>query len=291
MLLAHSCHNLGFWLVHHKFYEDARRLYDEAMPIFEGLVAEFPGVPYYQQELGIHYTNCGSHFFERNAHEGLSWGDKATRVLARGLAADPRNPPMREWMGKAHLLRSASLARLDRWDEALRALERAVAVAPSLANDPQVKLNRWLVPRRAYLQLGPAHHLARAGKHVEAARTANVVVEGRLLGAINAFAGANVLTGIGAVAVARELAEREGPVATNLFNAACVFALCAAAAEKEISLLADNYAARAMIFLGRARDEGYFAGPEQIKQLDTDSDLKSLRRRKDFQELRSALGK
>ncbi len=233
-LLANSCHNLGFWLIGRKHYEEAARLYDEATAIFESLAAEFPGVPHYKQELGMHYTNRGSHVFTRNPYQGLSWADKAVRVLAEGLAADPRNPVMREWLGNAHKLRSSCLSLLDRWDEAVRAMDWAVAVNPALGKNAQMKLDRWLLTRRAYIPLGPAHKQAEAGKHVAAARMTNIVVEGRLLGSMHAFAGTHVLTRINALAVARDLADREGPLPTNLFNAACVFAAAPGPHRKRI---------------------------------------------------------
>jgi tetratricopeptide (TPR) repeat protein len=289
-LLAHNCHNLAAGFIAAKRSQEADRLQQEATALFEGLAAEFPNVPQNKQELGTHYVSRGSHLFERNPEAGLALAEKAVRVLGEGAAADPRNPEMRLWLGKAHLLRMSTLGLLGRWEEGLGAGERALVVEPSLAKDGTVARGLFFTRWQVRQILLPALRLARAGKHVEAARTANHLVERRMLGALHAFAAGNVLPGLAALAAARTLAQREGPVGSTLFDAACVFALCAEAAGKENSLLGETYAARAVELLARARDKGYFAGAQQQKQLDSDKDLEPLRQREDFHKLRAAVG-
>src|SRR5204862_358195 len=108
-------------------------------------------------------------------------------------------------------------------------------------------------------------------------------VETRLFGSLHALAGRDLLGGLSALAVARSVAGREGPIGETYYNAACVFARCTRAAGTGNRELAEAYAARAVQLLGRARDEGFFGPADKRKLLDTDTDMKPLRGRKDFQ--------
>lgn len=87
------------------------------------------------------------------------------------------------------------------------------------------------------------------------------------------------------------LAESKGVSSAAVFNTACVFALASDEAgispeEKE------KRAARAVGFLRRIKDEGYFRSPKKLGELRKDPDLPSIRNRSDFVEvLRSAEAK
>jgi hypothetical protein len=91
---------------------------------------------------------------------------------------------------------------------------------------------------------------ARLGNHAQAAGEANALLEDRTISV-----------------------ER-------LYDAACVFALSAAAARDE-GKLAGSYAARAVALLRLAMEKGY----KDVEHLRSDPDLASLRSRKDFQQL------
>jgi serine/threonine protein kinase/tetratricopeptide (TPR) repeat protein len=288
-VLAHNCHNLAALLVARNRYTEAYALHQEATALLERLVEEFPAIPAYRQDLGMHYITRGKHFSGRDPEGALSWADRAMRVLSEARAIDPRNPTIHEWLGKAYLLRLRSLHNLGRHDEAVRTGERAQALDARLAKEPLLAGGLYTVRWTARQQLVPALWQASLGRHAQAARAANTLVETRLFGSLHAFAGRDVLSGLAALAVARSVAGRDGPVGETYFNAACVFARCARAAGKGAPELAEAYAARAVQMLTRARDEGFFATPANRKLLETDSDMKPLRGRKDFQELASAV--
>jgi tetratricopeptide (TPR) repeat protein len=281
--LAQACHNQAFWLIEQNQRQEAAALFQEAGTLLESLVAEFPAIGEYKVELGIHYTARASRFFMRDFQGALALADRAVQLTSEGFAAEPWPPRNRRALVEALLLRAKGLASLDRFDEAVRTLDRATALEPGVEQEYAVfsLAARW----GAKQQMVPALGKASARKHAEAAQAANALVEKRLLGAAAAFSANNPLTGINALVVARDFAQREGPVGDTFYNAACVFARCAKVAEKDAPELVAVYADRAMALLARARDEAYFAGAEGRKLLTTDHDLDPLRQRQDFQKL------
>ena len=86
-------------------------------------------------------------------------------------------------------------------------------------------------------------------------------------------------------------AQASGP-AERLYQAARVYALASAAAQKDEQAspadrakLAEQYAARAVELLVRAERAGYFATPARLADLKTDPDLATLRTRQAFNSL------
>jgi hypothetical protein len=78
---------------------------------------------------------------------------------------------------------------------------------------------------------------------------------------------------------------------------AWVYALCSASVLKEgnrprseRTALAEQYAARAVGLLGRARQAGYFKVPANLAKLKADTDLDPLRLREDFKKILAELG-
>ncbi len=284
-LLAHSCHNLVNQSLLSERPQEASRLLQEATSLLAGLVAEFPRVPWFKVELGMHYVSRGSLCLNHDDASALNWADQAVQVLTQGNREAPGNPLVRHELAKAHLLRTISLLQLHRYDESQRASQRILPLDPTLLKDLGLTFRLQLLSLAIQQQLVPELALARNGKVVEAAAGANRLVETRLLGSLRAFAATNVLTGLGTVAVARELAGREGAVGVTLYNAACVLTRCSRNTARSDPNLAEAYAARAVLLLTRARDEGYFASPSEWKLLQSDDDLTILQRRKDFQDL------
>jgi hypothetical protein len=77
-----------------------------------------------------------------------------------------------------------------------------------------------------------------------------------------------------------------------LYNAACVFCWCSAAARRDRELLssdreqlAGRYLDRAMELLREVKTTGYFKLAHPVHVLKTDKDLDPLRQRDDFQKL------
>jgi hypothetical protein len=255
----------------------------------EGLVVDFPRSSEFKTNLGAHYVSRGSSNIEKDLESALHWGDKAVQLLTQASKDEPQNPRLRLELAKAHALRTSTLYQLNRYDEAQRASQRALALDSALTKDPSVAMRLTWLPFAVRQQLVPALTLARNGKVVEAAEASNRIVESRLLGSLRAFAATNVLTGVGTLAVARELAGREGAVGETHYNAACVMARCARQVEKRDPAMAEAYSTRAVTLLARARDEGFFATLSGRKLLETDDDFILLRKRKDFQQLLAAV--
>jgi tetratricopeptide (TPR) repeat protein len=77
----------------------------------------------------------------------------------------------------------------------------------------------------------------------------------------------------------------------NLYNEACIFALAAAAAAKDVArdpagrtALAEKYAEHAMNSLAESRRAGYFLDPLNVDLIRSDPDVHLLRTRADFQD-------
>jgi serine/threonine protein kinase len=86
--------------------------------------------------------------------------------------------------------------------------------------------------------------------------------------------------------LAAYLADYDGVSDAAVYNAACVFSVAsldhqATAAER------DSRATRAVTYLSRITERGYFRGKKQSDELQRDHDLDPLRSRSDFQSLRS----
>jgi tetratricopeptide (TPR) repeat protein len=87
------------------------------------------------------------------------------------------------------------------------------------------------------------------------------------------------------------LESRKDLAGPHAYNLACVAAVASAAARPD-ARLAEEYARRAMVLLGRAEAGGYFRQPGALKHArNTDTDLDPLRQRSDFRELMDRLEK
>jgi serine/threonine-protein kinase len=90
------------------------------------------------------------------------------------------------------------------------------------------------------------------------------------------------------VADAVALAEAKGAKDIAVYDAARVCALASVSVKKDAKL-ADQYAARAVELLAKARAAGYFKDATDVENMKKDSDLASLRSRDDFQKLLAQL--
>ncbi len=90
-----------------------------------------------------------------------------------------------------------------------------------------------------------------------------------------------------AAATAAKLADLDAKNATNVYNAACGHALCAAAVPEDPTR--EQYAARAVALLGKAREAGFFKDKKNVAHLKQDRDLYALRQRDDFKNLLAEL--
>ncbi len=86
----------------------------------------------------------------------------------------------------------------------------------------------------------------------------------------------------GAFADAEAIASSAACGPLDMYNMACVASLSAGSAG-ESGGRADAYASKAVEWLGRAARRGFFRDPVMLDALDRDSDLDTLRSRRDFQ--------
>ena len=102
-----------------------------------------------------------------------------------------------------------------------------------------------------------------------------------------------------AVESADKLAELDPQNGRSLYNAACGFALCFAAARQEdatdepsgeVKGQAERYASRSIRLLEQARAIGYFNDPKRTDWLKEDTDFDSMRKRPEFEEWIRSLG-
>jgi len=94
-----------------------------------------------------------------------------------------------------------------------------------------------------------------------------------------------------ATAEASDVASNQ-PNPERIFDAACICSLASAAATIDNKLskadrdtLVEDYAARAIVYLGKAQEGGVFKKPENIEALKIAKELDPLRSRKDFKKL------
>jgi hypothetical protein len=99
-----------------------------------------------------------------------------------------------------------------------------------------------------------------------------------------------------ATAEANALADQKSVPGETLYNLACVSSLSSTAVRRDPHLSpteqdqrAEEYAARAVELLGKARAVGYFQEPARVEHLKTDKDLDPLRDREDFKKLLAEL--
>jgi serine/threonine-protein kinase len=140
-------------------------------------------------------------------------------------------------------------------------------------------------------QEGIARSLSRLGKHGEALRAWDRAIQlagGPLKDALRvgrAVTLARMHKPAEATAEMEPLLEK-GASAETFYNAACVFALCAATPGLDTGR-ADRYGARAVELLQRAVEKGF----HDVDGMRTDNDFVILRKRSDFQQLLSDLQK
>src|SRR5262249_7263843 len=92
-----------------------------------------------------------------------------------------------------------------------------------------------------------------------------------------------------ATAAAEQVSPQEFVVGDNFYIAACVYAACLVAVDKDAMLgpdrrtkLAERYAARAVALLTQARDAGYFKNPASRERCGQEGCFEPLGSREDF---------
>jgi tetratricopeptide (TPR) repeat protein len=249
--LAHGYNHLGLLLAGQGKAPDAEAAYRQALILREKLASEFPAMPAYRQELADSYVNFGNLLLSRSQPQGaLDWYAKAMPLLQSNLVQDARVAERRLFLRNAHWGRARALNQLGRHAEAAGDWQRAAEL-----DDGR---------NRFFFRLQHSAALAHAGGHPDAVKAVEEVL---------ASSDPKVKT------------PPSGPL---LYDAACVYAL-SAAAVKEDAKLREQYTARAIALLRQAKSAGFFKDPKQVEHIKKDTDLDALRQRDDFQKFAAEL--
>jgi tetratricopeptide (TPR) repeat protein len=243
--LAAVANNLGAVLRSTDQLDAATRSFDTARTHYEKLVAVYPEVTSYQIGLAGTYDNLS---FLANTtdkpEESLAWSRKAIPILQALRTREPNNANLLQTLRNASWNEAESLTKLGRHTEALPAWDRTIQAATGTTRDE--------------LRLLRAQTLARAGDHAGATSDVTVVPDGAVPG-------------------------------YDEFLAAGVFALATAAARDDANLsttdrerLVEQYAGKALEWLGQAKARGYFGRPDRLDRLKTSPNLEPLRGRGTF---------
>jgi serine/threonine-protein kinase len=251
--LATTYGNLGTWLTLTGRLAEAEPAYRDALQLRESLAKQYPQAADYTLELATVYTHLGHLLRDLDqAEASLAFCRKAVDLLKASPSLAPRAAEKNVGLKNACWGCAEALGRMGKHAEALDQWDQAVELSPA--------------DRRDLMRLGRAESLVRAGQYARA------------------------------VAEVQELLPSAEGVAPVLYRLAAIDALAAAVAKKDASLavgerdrLAEQHGAAAVKILGEAKAAGLFGDPSQVKRLDDDRDLESLRPRDDFGKLRKGL--
>jgi tetratricopeptide (TPR) repeat protein len=202
------------------------------------------------------------------------------------LASDPSNLDRRLELRRGLRALGLTLEYAQRYDDAVRIFDKLLA----LGKLPMDKTDQTIGDFYRFSLLGRATCLEGAKRDAEAdAAWRSFAVEGgeSLLG----WWRISKLAELGRHAKAARLIET-GSLnilsGSECYEAACIFAV----ASKDPAVPSDRkdaYAGKAMTFLKRAREAGYFEAPKTVGQLKTDVSLDPLRGRDDFKKFLDAM--
>jgi tetratricopeptide (TPR) repeat protein len=221
----------------------------EARVGLEKLTGGHPNETDYHLTLGNTYRGLGLiEGLQGNHPAARDWLDKSVQTLEAACKKGPGHEGARQALLTAYYLRVDTSARLGHYKDVLRDLARYLELDENGKND------LW--------RFFHAYALAQTGQHAPAMDEVNT------------------------------LAGRQSVSAEDLFKLARVCSLCSAAvrrdarlAETEQSRRAEEYAARAVGLLKKAKTAGHFESAARLGEVRADKDLDPLRRRQDFQGL------
>jgi serine/threonine protein kinase/Flp pilus assembly protein TadD len=242
--LASSQNNLGVLLKSLGKGIEAEQACRQAIALLEKLARDFPGAPIYRQELAGSYGNIGNLLRDRGQPQAaLDWYGKAIPLLQSILAQEARVIVAQQFLRDAHWNRARALVQLDRHAEAAHDWQRAAELDDGRG--------------RSFFRLQHSAALAHTGEHRAAIKTVEEVL------------------------ASSDPKGKTPPSGPLLYDAACVYAL-SAAAVKDDAKLREQYAVRALDLLRQAKTAGFFKDPKQIEHFKKDSDLNALRQRDDY---------
>jgi tetratricopeptide (TPR) repeat protein/tRNA A-37 threonylcarbamoyl transferase component Bud32 len=235
---------------------EAKKLHEEAHELYEQLATQFPEVIIHLIDLAGCCANLGQLTNSSgDPVEALKWYAQAIDRGQAALQKENQRMDAKEVLSIAHESRGKVLSKMGKHGEALRDLDLALELDPGRDRDA-IRLNRALA-------------LARAGDYQRALAEANELAQDRSKGGI-------------AMALSGE----------TLYDLACVYSLSCSAVNRDAKLstsdrekLAEKSATSSVAMLAKARDAGFFKDLKKMEEVKKDSDLDSLRSRRDFLEL------
>jgi len=212
------------------------------------VVKDFPAVPEYRRELARTYNNLGKLFVaQQNFAEAAKAYGQAVALRQKLVDERPGVPSYRGELAVSQLgMRNLQWS----WASALDGLKRHAEALPHW--DQALELSS---PADR-----PVVQMRRARSRVLAGQPAAAVAD--------------------AAALTKDPAT---PGSTLLYNAACVYAL-AAAAVRDDGPRREAHAGQALSLLRRARAAGFFKDRKQVEHMQKDPDLDALRSREDFRQ-------
>jgi serine/threonine-protein kinase len=253
--LAMTRTNIGSVLQLTRKNDLALAAYRQADAVWTKLIAKYPDVLAYKINAAGCQGNIGNLLRGIGKHaESLKWLDGALKLLEEVRAREPNNPAVGQFLCNTHQVRAEALSRLGRIDEALRAWDQALAMAPE--------------NRKVVLRAGRTATLARSGQHARA--EAEAVEVARAPGLTD---------------------EALYFLACAYAQAAAAAGKDPQLSPAQRDRLAERYAAAAVETLKKAKSAGWFNDPAHLPSMKEDDDLAPLRERSDYRKFVDTLEK
>jgi tetratricopeptide (TPR) repeat protein len=292
-----SHHNLGNVLAVRGQQPAAERAFRRALDLYEQLVAEFPAVPEYRNELASSHDGLGNLLADLGQRAAAGQVYRRALDIKEQLADDfPDVPEYRLGLAGScvnfgHLVRDQGQA-----EASMAWFDKAVALLePLVRQEPRLLAGRLFL-RNAHIARAQA--LDKLGRHADAVKDWDRALE---LNAVPAqepglrSGRARSLARAGeharAVAEANTLAGANEVAAGTLYGLACVCAIASAKVKDADNRgagaprLAEQYANRAVELLRQAVARGF----QDAAHMKKNRDLDALRDREDFKRLVSEL--
>jgi tetratricopeptide (TPR) repeat protein len=295
--LAELLDNWSLLYMNLKPTADTEPVLQRAKAIREQLVQDYPNVPEYQYALAKVHWHLG--ILSRRARrfgDARAFQQQALLVMQQLVREHPKEVAFAIGLAQSYGEMANTLQDAGKFHESLDWYARNIATfEEALRREPRhSEVRMWL--SNTYVQR--AETLVRLARRDEAVKDWKRIIE---LGEGESHVELRINR---AAALAHDgdhvpaATEISALVATNqesaygLYNPACVFALCAAAAAADGKLpsaerhrLAEQYSQSAIGLLRKLQVTGFFRLPGNADLLHKDTDLEALRNREDFQKL------
>ena len=156
-ILAQCLASLGLSLSWNARQQEAEAETARAVTLAQSLVARLPHETNLRQDLWKVYDSAASIYEEIDDARGLELSEKSRRVAEEIIAGDRANAQARRYLSKSFSRLGISAANLDRPDEAVGFLERALAILTELQEKDPLNREYDRDLRVLYVRLGVTH--------------------------------------------------------------------------------------------------------------------------------------